>query len=262
VAPETEKPVPVADADVIVTGPVPAEVSVRERVDAAPADTLPKAMLVALTVSVGVPAVNCKANPLEALPALAVSVTVCVVLTAETVAEKAAPVAPAGTVTVAGTVTAELLLARFTVNPPLAAATFTATVQASLPAPVMDEFAQESAVNTGTPVPLKLTTVDAPVEELLPRVSCPVAAPAAVGSNCTESAVVSPGFKVTGKLPPDIVKPVPATVAELMVRAAAPVEVRVRTCVVGVFTATVPKATLVALALSTGLATSTSMPKF
>ena len=98
-------------------------------------------------------------------------------------AEKLPVVEPAATVTDAGTVTAELLLARFTVNPPVAAAVFKVTVQASVPEPVMDEFVQESPVSTGTPVPLRLITVEGPVEELLASVSWPAADPAVEGSN-------------------------------------------------------------------------------
>ena len=67
--------------------------------------------------------------------------------------------------------TAELLLARPTVKPPLAAAAFSVTVQLSVPAPVIEPFVQLSALKTGNPVPLRLTTVDDPVEELLVRVS-------------------------------------------------------------------------------------------
>jgi len=51
-------------------------------------------------------------------------------------------VEPAATVTEAGTVTDELLLARLTVNPPVAAAAFRVTVQLSVPAPVKDPLAQ------------------------------------------------------------------------------------------------------------------------
>jgi hypothetical protein len=99
------------------------------------------------------------------------------------VAEKLALVAPAATVTEAGTVTAELLLARLTVNPLLAAAAFSVTEQASVPEPVMDAFVQETAISTGTPVPARLITLEAPDEELLASVSVPEAAPAAAGSN-------------------------------------------------------------------------------
>ena len=74
--------------------------------------------------------------------ALAVNVAVCAVVTVVAVAVKLALVAPAATVTVAGTVTAELLLARLTVNPPLGAAALSATVQLSVPAPVIVPLAQ------------------------------------------------------------------------------------------------------------------------
>ena len=90
-------------------------------------------------------------------------------------------VEPAATVIDAGTVTAELLLARFTANPPAAAAVFKVTVQASVPEPVRDEFVQESPVSTGTPVPLRLITFED--EESLAIVSSPVAEPAVAGSN-------------------------------------------------------------------------------
>ena len=85
-------------------------------------------------------------------------------------------VALAGTVTDAGTVTAVLLLERLTVSPPLPAAAFRVTVQASLPAPVIEALPQESALNAGVlpavvPVPLRLTTAMGLVEELLVMVS-------------------------------------------------------------------------------------------
>ena len=67
--------------------------------------------------------------------------------------------------------TAELLLARLTANPPLAAATFSVTVQLSVPAPVIDPLVQLSPLNTGTPVPLRLIKVEVPLKELLVNVS-------------------------------------------------------------------------------------------
>jgi hypothetical protein len=176
--------------------------------------------------------------------------------TAETLAEKLPVAEFAGTVTVEGTLTAALLLPRLTVNPPLAAAAFSATEHASVPAPVMEELVQEIPVRTGTPVPVRLTAVES--VESLPTVNCPVEAPAAVGSNCTVKEVEEPGFKVMGKVDVETVKPAPVTVAELMVTAAAPVEVTVKVCVAAVFTATLPKAKLVPLRVSEGLATSTS----
>ncbi|MGB6746014.1 MAG: hypothetical protein WBE38_20360, partial [Terracidiphilus sp.] len=80
---------------------------------------------------------------MDTLPLVAVSVAVCAVETAAAVAEKLAVVAPAATVTEAGTATEELLLARLTENPPVAAAAFRVTVQASVAAPVTEELEQE-----------------------------------------------------------------------------------------------------------------------
>jgi hypothetical protein len=152
--------------------------------------SLPKFKLDVLTPSVDREAPSCSANPCDAPPALAVSVTAVAVLTAVTVAGKGALVDPAATVTETGKVTALLLLPRLTTNPPAAAAALTVTVQLFVPAPVIEPFEQVSPVNTGTPAPLRLTTVDAPVDELLVRVNVPEAAPAAVGSNCTVSVAV------------------------------------------------------------------------
>ena len=101
-------------------------------------------------------------------------------------------------------------------------------------------------------MPLRLIVDVPPVEELLVMVNSPVAATAVVGSNCTLTVVDCPAFKVTGNVPPDIVKPVPVTVAALTVTGAVPVDVKVTDCVDAVFTVTLPKATLVALILNVG----------
>jgi hypothetical protein len=77
-------------------------------------------------------------------------------------------------------------------------------------------------LDAAVPVPLRLTTAVLLVDELLWIVSCPVAAPVAVGSNCTFSVTDCVGFKVTGNVAPDIVKPAPLRVAELMVTGAVP----------------------------------------
>ena len=148
--------------------------------------TLPNEMLVELRLKVGTDADKWRAKVFDTLPAVADRVAVCAEVTAETVAVNPALVAFAGTVTVAGTTTAELLLERATVTPPLAAGAVRLTVQASLPDPVRDALVQESALKlpaTAAPVPLRLTTADGVVEEVLLMVSCPVAAPVAVGSN-------------------------------------------------------------------------------
>jgi hypothetical protein len=81
----------------------------------------------------------------------------------------------------------------------------------------------------------------------------PVAAPAAFGSNCTSSDDACPGFRVTGKETPDIVNPVPLTDPALMVMGAVPVDVIVTDCVAGVFSVTVPKATLLLPNVSVGV---------
>ena len=67
------------------------------------------------------------------------------------------------------------------------------------------------------------------------------------GSNCTFSVTDWVGFKVTGNVAPDIVKPVPLNVAELMVTGAVPVEVSVTGSVEAVFTVTFPNAKLAGL---------------
>jgi hypothetical protein len=184
------KPVPVRVTALTVTAAVPVEDRVRDWVAGEFRSTSPKAMVVAFTLSVGTAVPSDRAKVFETLPALAVRVAVCAVLTDETVAVKLAVVEPAATVTEAGTVTVELLLARLTVKPPVAAAAFSVTVQLSVPDPVNEPLVQLSALSTGTPVPLRPTTVEVPPEELLVRVSEPEMAPAVVGSNCTVSVVV------------------------------------------------------------------------
>jgi hypothetical protein len=190
VAPETLKPVPVRVAALRVTAAVPVEDRVSVCVAAVFTLTLPKDRLDELTLSVGTAAPSCRAKVSATLLALAVRVAVCAVLAEETVAVKVAVVEPAATVTEVGTVTDELLLARLTAKPPVGAAAFRVTVQLSVPAPVIELLAQLSALSTGTPVPLRLTTVEVPLEELLVMVSEPEAAPAVVGSNCTVSVAV------------------------------------------------------------------------
>ena len=60
---------------------------------------------------------------------------------------------------------------------------------------------------------------------------------------------------MVGNVAPDIVKPLPVSVAALIVTGAVPLEVKVTDCgVAAVFTTTLPKARLVALTLSVGTA--------
>jgi len=185
VAPKTEKPVPLIVTDVTIKGRAPVEVSVMVCVAGVFRVTSPKAMLVEVMLIPDTEAVSCRAKVLETVPALADRVTFCAVLTEDTVAAKVALADPAGIVTVDGTETAALLLERPTATPPLAAAALSVTVQVSVPDPVMDELAHESAVRTGTPVPLSEIVVVLPLVELLVSVIWPLSAPAMDGSNCT-----------------------------------------------------------------------------
>jgi hypothetical protein len=101
-------------------------------------------------------------------------------------------------------------------------------------------------------VPLRAITAVPLVDELLWMVSCPVKAPAVAGSNCTSRVTARLGFNVTGKVAPDIVKPVPLNIAELIVTGAVPVEVNVTGSVDAVFTVTLPNAKLGALTVNVG----------
>lgn len=252
VSPEIEKPLPLMVAAVTIRGRAPVEVTVIVWVAGVFRLTSPKAMLVESTLIAESAAFNCKEKVLEMVPALEDSVAVWAVLTDATVAAKLVLAEPAGTVMEAGTVTAELLLESATVNPPLGAGALRAMVQVSLPDPVMDELAQERAVSTGTPVPLKAIDVEEPVDELLTSVNRPLAAPARVGSNCTVNDADWLAPIVSGNVAPEIVKPDPEIDAELITTEAVPVEFRVTSCEVAVLTATLPKLRLDAPRLNVG----------
>jgi len=184
------KPDPLTAAALMVTEAVPVELNVSDCVVAVFTATVPNDKLLELTPKVETEAPSWRAKLSVVLPALALKVTVAAVLTEETVAVKAALAAPTATVTEAGNVTALLLLERLTVNPPVAAAVFSVTVQLSVPAAVTELLVHVRPLKTGVPVPLRLTAVEDPVDELLVKVSEPVAAPAEVGSNCTVSVAV------------------------------------------------------------------------
>ena len=187
--------------------------------------------------------------------ALAVRVTLWAEVTADTVAEKVALLAPAGTTTDAGRVTALLLSDRAMLKPPVGADPVSVTVHVTLPAPVTLAFWHESALRDGVtvvPVPLRLTAAVGFVDELLVMVSCPVAEPAAVGLNCTVSATDWPALRVTGNVAPDTRKPVPLTVAALIVTGAVPVEVRVTEFVAAVLRDTFPNDSELVLTVNVG----------
>ena len=86
--------------------------------------------------------------------------------------------------------------------------------------------------------------------------------PAVVGSNCTLSVAVWPGFNVVGKVAPDMAKPLPVSVAALIVTGAVPVDDKVTDCAAAWFTTTLPNARLVTLTLSLGTAAFNCRAKF
>lgn len=224
---EAENPLPVTAIEFTVTAAVPLEVRVMLCVVELLITIAPKEMVVAFTLSAGVPAFNCNETLFEMLPVVAVNVADWELLTEATFAVKAAFVAAAGTVTEPGTVTALLLLARPTLKPPVGAEPDRLTVQTSESDPVIDVLLQDTPLTVGAtvvPVPLRLTIAG---DALLEIVNCPVDEPAAEGSNWTERTAACPGFRVAGKFPPETEKPVPEIESELMVTAAVPLEVTV-----------------------------------
>lgn len=153
---------------------------------------MPKAMLLAFNVSVGFMALSCSASVADVPLAVAVKVAVWVVVTEATVAVKAAVVAPGGTVTDPGTVTALSLLRRLIGRPPVPAAEFRVTEQASVPEPVKEPVAQLSPLSTpgvARPVPLRLM-VAVPGDALSLKVMIPLAVPVTVGAKVTVRAAV------------------------------------------------------------------------
>jgi hypothetical protein len=188
---------------------------------------VPNARLVVLKVSVCVTALSCSAN--TAVPP-AVSVAVCVVVTAAAVAVKLAVVAPAATVTEDGTVTAVSLLVRATLWPPDAAAPASVTVHASVAAPVSDALEQVSpvtaCVDAEDPVPDSPTlvflelflevlpaTAALTVVPLLVTVSVPLEAPCALGAKLICAVMLAPAARFTGSVVLlESAYPVPATV--------------------------------------------------
>jgi hypothetical protein len=251
--------------ELIVKGKEPDDVSVSWRVAVVLTFTLPKETLAALALSAADAAFNSIRATSELPPSLAVRVTACALLTAETVATKLALAEPCATVTAAGTVTALLLLANAMVKPPLPVAPLKVTVQESVPAPVNAPLAQLNPLSTEglviVPVPLRFTTVEGAVAESLLRVSWPAAGPAAGGINLTLNAAFWPGGKVNGNVAPEIEKPLPLTVAALTVTASVPDDASVNGCAAAEFTATFPNDRLVVLTLNPGVTASNCSKK-
>jgi hypothetical protein len=254
--PDAENPAPVTEIPLIVSAAVPDEVTVTSCVVAAFSCSVPNATFVELRLRPGTAAFSC--SPYVAVPlALAVSVAVCAVVTADTVAVNPALDAPAATVTDAGTVTEALLLAKATVRA-LAVTPVSVTVHASVAVPVNDALVQETALSAGCPVPL--SAIVPPLVALLAIVTVPLAAPAVVGSNPTVSVAVWPGFSVNGVLIPETENPVPVSETPPIVSAAVPDEVTVTACVVAAFSCSVPNTTFVELRLRPGTAAFSCSP--
>ena len=114
------------------------------------------------------------------------------------------------------------------------------TVQVSVAALVSEALAQLRLLGTANPVPLRATVEVVPVEELLVRVSFPLAAPAVEGLKAIARVADCPVVSVNGKLAPEKVKPVPLRDAALTVTEPVPDEVSLTDCEAVAATFTVP----------------------
>lgn len=256
VAAASEKPVPEIVAELTVRAAVPVERMVTLRVAGLPTFTLPKESDAGLIPICAVDAVNCTEKVWVTPAREAVRVTVCVVLTAEAVAVKDAVVAPDGTVTDVGTESALLLLASATASPPVPAALESETEHASVTEPVKELELQVMLLRVtevvgAAPVPESATVVVV-VAALLVRVSAPVTDPVAVGAKLTCMVEDWPGLRLSGNEAPEMEKPVPETVAELMVSVLVPLEVMVTVCVAVVPAVTLPNASDVGFTVIAG----------
>jgi hypothetical protein len=169
---------------------------------------------------------------------------------------------PEATLTDAGTFTAVLLLDRLTDIPLPSAAVLSTTVHMSDPDPVIEPFAQPSALIIGTPLPDSPTLRGRLSEELLLIDSCPAIVPAALGANSTSTLAIWPGSSVNGKLAPEAVYPVPETVAPVTVTGAVPVDARVSVCVPAELTSTLPKFNVPVLTVSDAVTAFNCTEKF
>jgi hypothetical protein len=74
--PETEKPIPEAESELMVTATLPLDVTVTDLLTDVPTDTLPNESEVVLSVTAGVAAFSCNVKLFEELFAIAVIVAV------------------------------------------------------------------------------------------------------------------------------------------------------------------------------------------
>jgi hypothetical protein len=211
------KSAPVTAAEFTVTGEVPVDVRVSDWVVAVFTVTLPKLKLPTLTVNCGLTAATLVplnetkvVLPLDELLLIVIwplatpvavglnctwSVIDCVGFR---VAGKPPPTivkpgpAIAAEVTVTGDVPVDVRVSDWVVG------VFTVT----LPKLKLPALTVNCGLVAAVPVPLRVTTAGLPLEELLLIVICPVAAPVAVGSNCTCRVTDCVGLSVAGKVPP------------------------------------------------------------
>ncbi len=97
-------------------------------------------------------------------------------------------------------------------------------------------------------------------DALLLIASVPLSVPVVAGANFTCSVNVCFGFSVTGRAPPDTLKPVPLMLAELIVTAAVPVEVSVTGSVALDPVVTLPKLKYVGLIVNCGAVAPVPVP--
>jgi hypothetical protein len=159
---------------------------------------------------------------------------------------------------------------------PAIEAEFTVTAEVPDEVSVTEAFADEFtvtlpklrvevlSVNCGLvaaiPVPARATVAVLPLVELLLMVSCPAAAPATVGRNCSCRVTDWFGLSVTGRVPATMLKPAPAIEAEFTVTAEVPDDVSVTEAFAEEFTVTLPKLRVEALSVNCGLAAAVPVP--
>ncbi len=265
VTPDIVKPEPLSEGALTVTAAVPVEVKVTGNVALDPTATLPKFRLVGLTVNslvleaVPVPlrltaVLLCLAAlllrvsaPVAALAAVGANFTLSVTDCAGfNVRGKVAP----ETVKPVPPIVAELIISGAVPVEVTVSGSVEVDPTPTLPKLKLVELTDSCGVVAATPVLLRLTVAVALVEELLLTVSAPVTALVVMGADCTWRVTVCCGLRVSGKVAPATLNPVPLTVAELIVTAVVPVETKVIGKVEVEPTVTLPKLKLAGLAVN------------
>ena len=203
--PDTVKPVPEIESELMLTATLPLEVNVTDFVTAVPTDTFPNASDAVLRLRAGTAAFKLIAKLLEEAFAVAVRAAVCVVLTEDTFAVNEAVEAPAATLTLVGTVTALVLLESAMLWPVESAAMLSETVQLVDPVPVNELLPHVRELMEGAMVeedPLSLMDVILVVDpcEAVRVTLCDVLTAATVAVNgalfAPEGTVTDPGTAI------------------------------------------------------------------